>query len=96
VADSDPGEGWYTDPYGLHEARWLSGGKPTKLVRDHGVESYDEPPAEPPRRDPARIEPPCADPSSDLRADDAERGGKEDGDGESLYYKLRGLAMPPR
>lgn len=35
-------EGWYTDPYGLHEARWMSMGKPTKLVRDGELESYDE------------------------------------------------------
>ena len=30
-------EGWCTDPFGLHEARWLSDGVPTKLVRDNGV-----------------------------------------------------------
>ena len=35
-------EGWCTDPFGRHEARWLSFGKPTKLVRDGGVETYDE------------------------------------------------------
>lgn len=34
-------EGWCADPFGLHEARWLSGGTPTALVRDHGVESLD-------------------------------------------------------
>jgi hypothetical protein len=39
-------EGWFTDPFGRHEARWLSFGTPTKLVRDDGVESYDEPPEE--------------------------------------------------
>lgn len=39
-------EGWFTDPFGRHEARWLSGGKPTDLVRDGDVESYDEPPTE--------------------------------------------------
>jgi len=39
-------EGWYTDPYGRHEARWMSAGQPTKLVRDAGVESYDAPPDE--------------------------------------------------
>ena len=27
-------ECWYTDPFALHEARWLSNGKPTKLVCD--------------------------------------------------------------
>jgi hypothetical protein len=39
-------EGWFTDPFGRHEARWLSFGTPTKLVRDDGVEAYDEPPEE--------------------------------------------------
>ena len=39
-------EGWHTDPYGRHEARWMSGGTPTELVRDRGVESYDAPPDE--------------------------------------------------
>jgi hypothetical protein len=40
--------GWNTDPYGLHEHRYFSGGQPTKLVRDGGRESYDEPPDSPP------------------------------------------------
>ena len=31
-------EGWYTDPYGLHDARWMSDGEPTGLVRDGGSE----------------------------------------------------------
>jgi hypothetical protein len=39
-------EGWYTDPHGRHDARWMSAGSPTKLVRDGGVESYDDPPDE--------------------------------------------------
>ena len=37
-------EGWYLDPFGLHEDRWISEGTATDLVRDHGVESYDAPP----------------------------------------------------
>ena len=40
--------GWNIDPYGLHEHRYFSGGQPTKLVRDGGRESYDEPPDSPP------------------------------------------------
>ncbi len=40
-------EGWCTDPFGRHDARWMSDGVPTKLVRDgNGVESYDDPPDE--------------------------------------------------
>lgn len=38
-------QGWSDDPFQLHEARYFSGGRPTKLVRDEGLESYDEPPA---------------------------------------------------
>jgi hypothetical protein len=71
---SDQLEGWYTDPYALHEARWMSEGKPTKLVRDAGVESYDEPPDEPPKCVPERIVTEARKDGSDLkRADDAER-----------------------
>jgi hypothetical protein len=69
-------EGWYTDPFGCHAARWLSDGQPTKLVRDGGVESYDEPPDAPPIQDPVLIEPdPASLGAEDLRrADDAEGG----------------------
>jgi hypothetical protein len=40
-------QGWYRDPYGMHEDRYLSAGLPTKLVRDDGQESSDPPPDEP-------------------------------------------------
>jgi hypothetical protein len=40
-------EGWFKDPYQRHEARWISQGTPTALVRDDGVESQDAPPDEP-------------------------------------------------
>lgn len=39
-------QGWQADPFGLHEERYFSAGQPTKLVRDGGTETYDEPPAE--------------------------------------------------
>jgi hypothetical protein len=50
-------EGWYTDPFGRHEARWMSRGTPTRLVRDGEVEG-DDPPAsdEPFAVTPVRIE----------------------------------------
>ncbi|HMF82391.1 MAG TPA: hypothetical protein VKI01_03890 [Acidimicrobiia bacterium] len=38
-------EGWYHDPFRLHEARWFSDGNPTALVRDGRVESRDDPPS---------------------------------------------------
>jgi len=39
-------QGWHADPFGLHEQRYFSAGRPTKLVRDGRVEAYDEPPAQ--------------------------------------------------
>jgi hypothetical protein len=39
-----PAEGWYRDPFAIHEDRWMSQVRPTKLVRDGGVEAYDPPP----------------------------------------------------
>lgn len=45
VTTAEP-QGWYEDPFQLHEARYFSAGRPTKLVRDGNVESYDEPPGE--------------------------------------------------
>jgi hypothetical protein len=53
-----PAQGWYKDPYGLHQDRWFSCGLPTKLVRDRGVEAYVEPPdAMPPYGDLVRADP---------------------------------------
>jgi phospholipase C len=46
-------QGWFQDPFGLHEARYFSAGRPTKLVRDGNVESYDEPPYD--TRQPASV-----------------------------------------
>src|SRR5258708_34532110 len=68
-------EGWFTDPYERHEARWFSQGRGTKLVRDRGVETYDEPPDGPPTgvAEKIVIDPPAfLGPSDLLRADDAE------------------------
>jgi len=53
--DESP-QGWYTDPYERHEARWMSEGKPTALVRDGDIEGNDPPPDEPFKVEPVRIE----------------------------------------
>jgi hypothetical protein len=37
-------QGWYHDPYGVHEERYYSDGEATKLVCDRGIESHDPPP----------------------------------------------------
>lgn len=39
-------QGWYRDPFGAHEARWFSQGRPTSLVRDADLEAQDGPPAD--------------------------------------------------
>jgi hypothetical protein len=39
-------QGWQPDPFGVHEMRYFSVGRPTKLVRDGRVEAYDEPPGD--------------------------------------------------
>jgi hypothetical protein len=40
-------EGWYSDPFGVHQHRWFSDGSPTALVRDEGRTSTDQPPDAP-------------------------------------------------
>jgi hypothetical protein len=68
-------EGWYRDPWGLHEGRWFSGGKATSLVRDGDGDGRDEPPVGDP---PAPLEelPGAADSSDMKRADDVNRNSK--------------------
>jgi hypothetical protein len=71
-------EGWYRDPYRIHEDRWFSAGVPTPLVRDQGVEGRDDPPGYPPPESPAEIPDLDEFPQDDLRrADEAESNGSE-------------------
>ena len=37
-------EGWYEDPWKIHERRWFSDGKATDLVGDGGRDGKDDPP----------------------------------------------------
>jgi hypothetical protein len=77
---ADVAQGWYRDPFGVHEDRYFSEGRPTKLVRDGRAEAYDEPPDKPfVATDLVSAESPLEGGfgGSDLRrADDAERHGK--------------------
>jgi hypothetical protein len=67
-------EGWYVDPFGHHEARWMSGGTPTSLVRDGGVESQDPPPSMAFQGELERVQESTSHDGADLkRADDAEQ-----------------------
>jgi hypothetical protein len=64
-------QGWYRDPYCVHEDRYFSDGQPTKLVRDCGLEAYDAPPPGPPAVEPDEMTPIGPNYGSDLhRADD--------------------------
>lgn len=74
-------EGWYRDPFELHEARWFSTGTPTSLVRDGSQVTHDAPPSEPL---PGPLVPwdggATAQNADDLlRADALQEGGGDDG-----------------
>jgi hypothetical protein len=73
-------EGWYRDPYGLHQDRWFSAGTPTSLVRDQGTEGHDDPPAYPPAGPPAEIPDTGRFPEDDLRRADEAEAQIHDGD----------------
>ncbi len=66
-------EGWFTDPFERHEARWMSQGNPTSLVRDGTVEGSDPVADGPIRAIPPRIETDISAGVSVRRADDADR-----------------------
>jgi hypothetical protein len=87
-------EGWCTDPYDLHEARWFSDDRPTKLVRDEGVESYEEPPSVPFTSQPVPVESEHRHDASDLiRADDPESQRKS---GAQALFDVLPQIIPPR
>jgi hypothetical protein len=94
-------EGWYTDPYGRHEARWMSQGEPTHLVEDGGIEGDDSvATGEPFTCVPVRIDPDGPGDGTDrLRADDAQTEGPYDASEASraasdVYDQTQGGALP--
>ena len=68
-------EGWYRDPYLVHEDRWFSAGQPTKLVRDGRIENYDPPPDGPPKAELAEVRSAQPGDGSDLRRADNPKAG---------------------
>lgn len=79
-------EGWYEDPFEVHEARWFSAGHPTDLVSDAGKESRDAPPDQPLPRPLVRWE--AEGFEGDLRrADDASRCDGETDQQEAMLIK---------
>lgn len=90
-------EGWYRDPFGIHEDRWISDGRPTRLVRDAGVEASDEPPAD---RSPGELVPlpdhESNSPDDMRRADDAEAGAPlNDGAMRDRAAAMVNITWPP-
>ena len=73
-------EGWYRDPYGIHQDRWFSAGTPTSLVRDGGAEGRDDPPGYPPAGPPVEIPDNDQFPEDDLRRADEAAARSQDGD----------------
>ena len=71
-------EGWYSDPYQLHEHRWFSDGAPTALVRDGGTTSQDPPPDTPFVEVPSLIESPQSRGVDDLRRSGQTQGESVD------------------
>jgi hypothetical protein len=63
----DAYEGWAADPFGGHEVRYFVDGRPTKLVRDGSVETFDDVPLKSNwRSTPSATEPSVPAPSSAL------------------------------
>jgi len=75
-------EGWYVDPYRLHDARWFSDGTPTALVRDKGATSHDPPPNTPYMIQPVAI----SDPGSS--ADDNSDESRDSNDGLDKIWTI--------
>ena len=94
---SELAEGWCTDPFGRHEARWMSNGEPTKLVRDAGVDSFDAPPEEAPRQAAVKIEHPESARANDLRRADSAQAGEPPDSRDYWERVLDGLvqSLPP-
>jgi len=68
-------QGWCADPFRLHEERYFSSGRPTKLVRDGKVESYEDPPSDTVPTDTEGFEPaPDLTPGSDTPGGHAPNG----------------------
>jgi hypothetical protein len=81
--DVDDAEGWYFDPFGVHECRWISRGRPTDLVRDGTAEAEDPPPDGPPPGPFVKV---VADPRSMSRRDMIRADGDKDAVSPDLGY----------
>ena len=81
-------QGWYRDPYGVHEDRYFSDGQPTKLVRDGGAESYDPPPPRPPEVELVEVAQSPPTDGSDLRRADERAPGRAAYDKQAAFWAV--------
>jgi hypothetical protein len=87
-------EGWFVDPFGNHEARWISSDTPTALVRDGKIESQDPPPDSHYSGPYTRIAQEGASNGDDLHhADDAESGSSRRDYGRAGAEALNGTGF---
>jgi len=79
-------QGWYRDPYCVHEDRYFSDGQPTKLVRDGGVECYDPPPPGPAKMQLVEVRESQPRDGDDLRRADDRSVGPAAYDGKAAFW----------
>ena len=86
-------QGWYRDPYRVHEDRYFSDGRPTKLVRDGEAEDYDPPP--PGRPDVELVEASAkqANDGGDLRRADDPSAGPVTSDKNPFWTVIESVAV---
>jgi hypothetical protein len=90
-----PPQGWFVDPFGAHEQRWFSQGRPTALVRDGRADTQDPPPDGPVPQPLVRaaLAPAPGRPSDDqLRADGTDAAEPEDQFGDPALPGTVGMA----
>ena len=81
-------QGWFRDPYALHEDRYFSDGHPTKLVRDGGVECYDPPPPGPPKVELVEVRDTQPGDASDVHRADERQAGKGVFDKRAAFWAV--------
>jgi hypothetical protein len=87
-------EGWYRDPYGIHQDRWFSAGTPTSLVRDRGTEGRDDPPGYPPPGPPVEIPETDPFPGDDMRRADQAEANAGNNDGQTQFDQAFQAELP--
>ncbi len=76
-------DGWYPDPYGIHEERLFADGEPTSVVRNDGIGSLDAPPVTEAGTAEPGSAPRDATPSNSVRAATPAGGGSPEKDGQT-------------